>query len=103
MMVNSLLLLMEIPSLLRNGFLILVARFICVPIRTGFEHMKLCQKMVFMGNDASCKIASVVIVRIKMFYGIVITLGDVKHVPNLKRNLNSLSTLDSKGYKYTAS
>ena len=36
-----------------------------------------------------------------MFDGVVCTLGDVKHVPDLKRNLISLSTLDSKGYKYT--
>ena len=38
---------------------------------------------------------------IKMFDGIVIMLVDVKHVPNLKRNLILLSTFDSKGYKYT--
>ena len=36
-----------------------------------------------------------------MFNGIVRALRDVKHVPNLKMNLISLSTLDSKGYKYT--
>ena len=57
---------------------------------------------VLMGNDASYKIASVGTVRIKMFDGIVRKLGDVKHVPDLKRNLISFSTLDSKGYKYTS-
>ena len=36
-----------------------------------------------------------------MFYWVVRTLGDVRHIPNLKRNLISLSTLDAKGYKYT--
>ena len=36
-----------------------------------------------------------------MFDGVVRTLGDVRHVPNLKRNLISLSTLGAKRYKYT--
>ena len=52
-----------------------------------------------MGNDAPYKIAGVGIVRIKMFDGIVIMSVDVKHVPYFKRNLISLSTLDSKVYK----
>ena len=38
---------------------------------------------------------------IKMFDGVLRTLGDVRHVLGLKRNLISLSTLDAKGYKYT--
>ena len=57
--------------------------------------------VVLMGNNASCKIAGNRLVRIKMFDGVVKTLGDVRHVPDLKRNLILLSTLDSKGYKYT--
>ena len=44
---------------------------------------------------------SVGTVRIKMFDDVVRTLGNVKHVPDLKRNLISLGTLDSKGHKYT--
>ena len=32
---------------------------------------------------------------------VVRTLGNVRHVPHLKRNTNSFSILDSKGYKYT--
>ena len=54
-----------------------------------------------MGNNASCKVAGVGTIKIKMFDGIVRTLCDVRHVPDLKRNLISLSTLDSKGYRYT--
>ena len=54
-----------------------------------------------MGNNASCKVASIGTIRIRMFDRIVRTLGDVRHVPHLKRNLISLSTLDVKGYKYT--
>ena len=54
---------------------------------------------VLMGN-ASCKVAGIRAVCIKMFE-VVHTLGDIRHVAGLKRNLISLSTLDAKGYKYT--
>ncbi|KAG8472381.1 hypothetical protein CXB51_035329 [Gossypium anomalum] len=58
--------------------------------------------VVLMGNNASCKIAGVGTIKVKMFDGIVRTLSDVRYVPELKINLISLSTLDSKGYRYTA-
>ena len=47
-----------------------------------------------MGNDASYKIAGIGIVRIKMFDGTFKMLDDVKHVPDLKRNIILLCTLD---------
>ena len=56
--------------------------------------------MVLMDDNASCKVAGIETVRIKIFDGVVSTLGDVRHVPDLKRNLISLSTFDAKGYKY---
>ncbi|KAG8485343.1 hypothetical protein CXB51_021504 [Gossypium anomalum] len=58
--------------------------------------------VVLMGNNVSCKIAGVGTIKVKMFDGVVRTLSDVRYVPELKRNLISLSTLDSKGYRYTA-
>ncbi|KAG8501080.1 hypothetical protein CXB51_003194 [Gossypium anomalum] len=58
--------------------------------------------VVLMGNNASCKITAVGTIKVKMFDGVVKTLSDVRHVSELKRNLISLSTLDSKGYRYTA-
>ncbi|KAG8499392.1 hypothetical protein CXB51_005981 [Gossypium anomalum] len=58
--------------------------------------------VVLMGNNASCKIAGIGTIKVKMFDGVVKTLSDVRHVPELKRNLILLSTLDSKGYRYTA-
>ena len=57
---------------------------------------------VLMGNYSSYKVPDIDTIRIKRFDGIFITLGDVKHIPYLKRNLLSLSTLNSKGYKYTS-
>ena len=50
--------------------------------------------VVLMGNNASCKIANIGTVKIKMFDEVIKTLGDVRHVPNLKKSLISLSTLD---------
>ena len=58
--------------------------------------------VVLIGNNASCKVAGIRTIRIRMFDGVVRTLSDIKHVPNLKRNFISLSTLDAKGYKYTS-
>ena len=58
--------------------------------------------VVLIGDNASCKVAGIGTVSIKMFDGVVCTLGDVKHVPDLKRNLTSLSTLDAKRYKYNS-
>ncbi|KAG8485682.1 hypothetical protein CXB51_019024 [Gossypium anomalum] len=58
--------------------------------------------VVLIGNNTSCKTAGVGTIKVKMFDGVVRTLSDVRHIPELKRNLISLSTLDSKGYRYTA-
>lgn len=55
---------------------------------------------MIMRNDTSCKIVGVGIVRIRMFDGTIRTLTDVRHVPKLKQNLISLSSLDLKSYRY---
>ncbi|KAG8488139.1 hypothetical protein CXB51_018349 [Gossypium anomalum] len=67
---------------------------------TTYETLSKC--VVLMGNNVSYKIAGVGTIKVNMFDGVVRTLSDVRHVPELKRNLISLSTLDSKGYRYTA-
>ena len=58
--------------------------------------------LVLMGNNAACKVVGKGTVRIKMYDGIVRTLTDVRHVPDLKKNLISLGTLDSQGCKFSA-
>ncbi|KAK2981165.1 hypothetical protein RJ640_024388 [Escallonia rubra] len=50
---------------------------------------------VLMGNDVVCKVMGIGTIKIKMFDGIVRTLGDVRYIPDLKKNLISLGTLDS--------
>jgi hypothetical protein len=55
--------------------------------------------VVFMGNDFSCKIVGVDSVHIRMHDGYVRKLIDVRHVPELRKNLISLGVLDFVGYK----
>ena len=72
------------------------------PNRDWFSTYELVHKgAVLMGNNASCKATGIRTIRIKIFDGVVRALGDVRHVPDLKMNLISLSTPDAKGNKYT--
>ena len=56
---------------------------------------------VVMENGTPCKVHGIGNVQICMFDGTIWNFGDVRHVPDLKRNLNSLSTLDSKGTNFS--
>ena len=58
--------------------------------------------VVHMGNNAQCKVTGIGTVKIKTHDGVVRTLSNVCHVPDLKPNLISLGTLESKGCKYSA-
>ena len=58
--------------------------------------------MVQMGNDATCSIIRIGTVKIKMFDGVVRILSNVKHVPDLRKNLISLGVLDDLGYSYSS-
>ncbi|KAJ9552349.1 hypothetical protein OSB04_016394 [Centaurea solstitialis] len=56
---------------------------------------------VSMGNDMSCDVVGIGSVSIKMHDGVVRTLTDVRHVPEMKKNLISLGLLDKNGIKYS--
>ncbi|KAL0453639.1 UNVERIFIED_CONTAM: Retrovirus-related Pol polyprotein from transposon TNT 1-94 [Sesamum latifolium] len=53
---------------------------------------------VNLGDDRCCHIVGVGDVRIKMYDGTVRTLCDVRHIPELKKNLISLGTLHKNGF-----
>ncbi|WRX12668.1 zinc finger protein [Theobroma cacao] len=55
---------------------------------------------VQLGDDFSLSVVGIGTIRIKMFDGMVRTL-EVKYVPDMKKNLISLSLLDKKDYKYS--
>ncbi|KAK4385200.1 Retrovirus-related Pol polyprotein from transposon TNT 1-94 [Sesamum angolense] len=48
---------------------------------------------IYLGDDRCCNIVGVGDVRIKMYDGTVRTLSDIRHIPDLKKNLISLGTL----------
>jgi hypothetical protein len=56
--------------------------------------------IVTMGNGTHCKITDMGNIMIKMFDGVVKLLYDVRHVPNVEKNIISLDTLDLNSYDY---
>ena len=61
---------------------------------------KVNQGYVLMGNNSTCPVVGHGSVRIRMFDGIIQTIGDVRYVPDLRRNLLSLSSFDKRGYEF---
>ena len=55
---------------------------------------------VLMGNDASCSVFRMGNIRVKMFDGVIRMLCDVRHVPDLRKNMISLGTLDGNCFNY---
>ena len=53
-----------------------------------------------MENDVICKTVGIGNIRMRMFDGQVRTLTNVRHIPDLKKNLLSLETLEARGYKF---
>ena len=54
-----------------------------------------------MGNDQSCGIYRIGIVRIQMHDGVVRELKEVRFFPQLKKNLILVGALEAKGFKVT--
>ncbi|KAL5739750.1 hypothetical protein ACOSP7_028640 [Xanthoceras sorbifolium] len=85
-----------------NGLWILVAPIMC-PNRDWFStYESIDGSIVLMRNNTQCKTVSIGTIRIRMYDGIVRTLFDVRYVPDLRKNLISLGTLDSNGCKFSA-
>ncbi len=75
--------------------------FHMTPNRAWFDTYRLVDSgSVLMGNDASCKVVGIGNIKIRMFDGVVRTLCDVRHIPDLKKNLISLGALDSNGFSF---
>ncbi|KAM1590896.1 hypothetical protein ACFX1Z_034600 [Malus domestica] len=56
--------------------------------------------VVFMGDDNPCTTKGIGTIRLKLHDGMVKELTGVQYVPNLKKNLISLGTLESKGFRF---
>lgn len=57
---------------------------------------------VYMGNNHSCKVEGIGDISLKLHDNNLRILTGVRYVPNLKRNLISLGTLDEQGLSYKA-
>lgn len=55
-----------------------------------------------MENNVYCEVVRICTVQFKMHDGVVRTLIDVRHVPDLERILYFLGTLDSQDCKFSA-
>ena len=55
-----------------------------------------------LGDNHPCKVAGIGTVRVRMFDGIVRTLTNVKHIPELEKNLVSLGYLERSGYSFSS-
>ncbi|KAM1382804.1 hypothetical protein ACFX2F_035231 [Malus domestica] len=56
--------------------------------------------VMFMGDDNPCTIKGIGTVHLKLHDGMAKELTGVRYVPNLKKNLISLGTLESKGFRF---
>ncbi|XP_075077906.1 uncharacterized protein LOC142164246 [Nicotiana tabacum] len=55
---------------------------------------------IFMGNSSTAKIEGVGKIALKMMSGKIVTLNQVLHVPEIRKNLVSTSLLVKNGFKY---
>ncbi|KAG6394524.1 hypothetical protein SASPL_145113 [Salvia splendens] len=55
---------------------------------------------ITMANSVVCKVVAIGSIKIRTHDGVFGTLNDVRHVPQMTKNLISLSTFDSKGFNF---
>jgi len=97
-----LLLLLDVQIMLMNGFLIPLFHFVCAYIEIGLSPIILQGGgFVKLGDDYLLDIVGIGSVQITMHDGILRSLINMRHISEMSKNLISLSTLDSKGYKYS--
>ena len=75
-------------------------RHICSDKNMFSEYNKVVDgEKLFMGNATSSKVEGKGIVKMKFTYRKIVTLVDVLHVPNIRKNLVSGPLLSKKGFK----
>ena len=79
----------------------LACSYYMTPNKDWFDSYRLVNSgSILMGNDTSCRVVGIGNIRVKMFDGVIRTLCDVRHVPDLRKNIISLGTLDDSGFNY---
>ena len=73
--------------------------FHMTPFKDYFiEYHKFDGGRVMMGNNAMCRVIGIGTVKLRLQDGTLLMIKQVKHVPDLKRNLISLEMFDQIGY-----
>ena len=55
---------------------------------------------IHLGDDKPCAIIGIGNIKIQLHDGVVRTLNDVRHIPDMRKNLISLGTLHANGFNY---
>ncbi|GFY82764.1 plastid-lipid associated protein PAP [Actinidia rufa] len=71
--------------------------------REVFSTYAACEGRIWMTNNTASRVVGKRSVRFRMVDGRSVMLTEVRHVPNLRKNLISIGMLDSKGYSFDAS
>ena len=69
----------------------------CPNQESFFDYKEINGGKVLMGNDVSCRVYGIGKVAVKQFNGEVKVLTNVRHIPELRRNLISLGSLEDEG------
>ncbi|GFZ19216.1 hypothetical protein Acr_27g0009550 [Actinidia rufa] len=71
--------------------------------RDVFSTYEACEERIWMANNTSSRVVGRGSVQFRMADGRSVTLTEVSHVPNIRKNLISIGMLDSKGCSFEAS
>ncbi|GFZ03538.1 hypothetical protein Acr_16g0001620 [Actinidia rufa] len=71
--------------------------------REVFSTYAACEGRIWMANNTASRVVGRGTVRFRMTDGRSVTLTEVRHVPNLRKNLISIGMLDAKGCRFDAS
>ncbi|GFS31932.1 hypothetical protein Acr_00g0020040 [Actinidia rufa] len=71
--------------------------------REVFSTYAACEGRIWMANNTASRVVGRGSVRFRMADGRSVTLTEVRHVPNLRKNLISIGMLDAKGCSFEAS
>ncbi|GFS33528.1 hypothetical protein Acr_00g0029030 [Actinidia rufa] len=71
--------------------------------REVFSTYAACEGCIWMANNTASRVVGRGSVRFRMADGRSVTLTEVRHVPNLRKNLISIGMLDAKGCSFEAS
>ena len=84
-----------------HGFLNSVASYHMTPNKEWFTSYRSGSfGIVYLGDDKLCAITGIGTIKIQLHDGVVRTLNDVRHIPDMRKNIIFLGTLHANGFNY---